>query len=394
RLRAAIDGLWAEWAAMPTNTAVGATRKSLIRFYIRQAERYGELKARDVRVSVSQRSAAEECQISQASVAKHLAALEEGASLYRLRAEHDKPAAVVLRGGRAESNQGEGRRSQERESLSTEQGEIVSSTGFASHGDYSVRAGQEAASYAGSYHGDYSVRGVRGVRAQVPEMRWSRAVISWRIDQPSGLRVYEIEPLLRHGKKRQHIVEYIAESGGTVSVPELMERFAGASTRPRDFKARTLGPLADDPKIIAIEGEFVTLTDDWQQALDNARTVVWEQKDSDRQRVRHELQRAAFHGRHDHPTDPSPTYADLDASREERELRRQEAEQSRSDLAAAMREYLLQNPHDAEQPANWITTTMWAYSWIESNPSPAESKAALEELGGADRVLQEMRDAS
>lgn len=390
KLRAAIDGLWARWEAMPTNTAVNATRKSLVRFYIRQAEKYGKLKAGDVQVSVSQRAAAEECQISQPSVAKNLAAVEEAGVLCRVKAEPDKPAAVVLRVGCALSNQSEGLRGRERESPTTEQGERVSSTGLASHGDYSVRTEQGPHSAAGSHRGDYSVR---TPRAEVPEMRWSRAIISWKLDE-FGFRVYEIEPLVRHGKKRQHIVEYLVDSGGRVSVDELMERFAGKSTRRSDFKRRTLGPLADDPQIIEVDGDAVCLTPGWQGAVDNARKLVQEPEDSDRQRVRHELQRAAFHGRDEHPADHSPTYAEMDAAREERERRWREQEESRSALAAAMREYLLQNPHRADEPAGWIGTTCWALGIYDGKPEPAESKAALAELGGAENVLAEMREAS
>lgn len=390
-LREAIDRLWTKWEEMPAKSGAAAGRRSVARDYIRQAEKKGVVQTDGIRVVEDQRSIAERCQISQPTVARALAFFEEAGFLYRDNCgkRPERGGAVVLKTPRAVVNQNEGRRGLEEGSPTTENKGTFSSTGLSHHYDSLLRGGREADSYAGSDRGDSQTR---GVRAQVQELRNSRVIISWKLDE-FGLRVCEVDPLVRHGKKRQHMIEYIVESGGLTTVTELMGIFASEKTRRRDFIARTLGPLVDDPQIIEVDGEEVRLTADWRDALDNARTLVQEPEDSDRQRIRHELQRAAFHGRKDHPANYSPTYADMDAAREERELRRRDQEQSRSMLAAAMREYLLQSPHDAKQPANWITTTMWAYGWIEGNPDPTESKSALAELGGAESVIAEIRGA-
>ncbi len=104
---------------------------------------------------------------------------------------------------------------------------------------------------------------------------------------------------------------------------------------------------------------------------------------AERAPTRHKLQREAFRNRHKHPADPSPTEADMDAAREERERRyRADMERPVSPLAEAMRAYLERNPHNAAEPAGWIGTTLWVYQLYDGKPTPSESKAALAELGG------------
>ncbi len=49
----------------------------------------------------------------------------------------------------------------------------------------------------------------------------------------------------------------------------------------------------------------------------------------------------------------------------------------------AVRGYLDKHPRDARQPAGWIGSTLWALELFDSKPTPAETKAAIEELGGS-----------
>jgi hypothetical protein len=69
-----------------------------------------------------------------------------------------------------------------------------------------------------------------------------------------------------------------------------------------------------------------------------------------------------------------------------------------SPLAVAIRDYLDRHPHQARQPAGWIGVTLWADGLHPKldNP-PAETRAAIEELGGAaylDRKLKEAKGAA
>ncbi len=53
-----------------------------------------------------------------------------------------------------------------------------------------------------------------------------------------------------------------------------------------------------------------------------------------------------------------------------------------SALAAAIRDYLDRNPHDACEPPGWIGATLWAYDLFPGKPTREEVRAAIEELGG------------
>lgn len=197
-----------------------------------------------------------------------------------------------------------------------------------------------------------------------------------------GFVIKELEQLARLGKRRGEIVRYLLERGGRATVPELMERFCGPATRRRDFEGRTLAPMLD-PAIIEVDGACVTLAGDWREALETHRTLGAEQEAARLQRAAHVRQRRAYRERRKNPPAASPTPEDLDSAREERERRRREQQQRPvSDLAAAMRIYLDKNPLHSEEPANWVTTAMWAYGWLEHNPTVRESNAAMSELAG------------
>lgn len=117
---------------------------------------------------------------------------------------------------------------------------------------------------------------------------------------------------------------------------ELMERFAGEKTRPRDFKRRLLAdllghrrqhqgrPLSVGPAIIEMDGDVVRLADDWPEALEVHRTLGREQAAAMKQKADHLRWRAAYreHLAGKHPTDPAPTEEEMAAGREARQKRR------------------------------------------------------------------------
>src|SRR5829696_5443748 len=81
--------------------------------------------------------------------------------------------------------------------------------------------------------------GVRLPRSQVPPLRWSQPTLTSHKDK-HDTRDHEVEPLPRLGRKRAAIIVYLLESGGSAPIAELMKRFAGPDTRPRDFRRCTL----------------------------------------------------------------------------------------------------------------------------------------------------------
>ena len=101
------------------------------------------------------------------------------------------------------------------------------------------------------------------------------------------------------------------ESGNVATIPELMQRFASPKERPRDFKRRTLGMLTESPAIVLMEGDVVTLTHGWREALEGARLRTDEQGDHRRQEQKHRRQWEAFRRRGEHPADPEPAEPEM-----------------------------------------------------------------------------------
>jgi hypothetical protein len=220
----------------------------------------------------------------------------------------------------------------------------------------------------------------KGLRAplrapHVPRLRWSAP----RFYRENGVLCRE--QITRPGKQKGAVVDHL--EGRHLGELEVSELALALGKRTRDLKRRDLPPLLD-LGLIQLDGDTVRLAPGWHEVLELERERGGELEAERLAKARHKTEREAFRTRNARPADPSPTEADMDRAREERERRHREArERPVSYLAGAMRIYLDKYPHHAEQPANWITTAMWADGWLDdTNPSPAESKAALAELGG------------
>jgi hypothetical protein len=185
--------------------------------------------------------------------------------------------------------------------------------------------------------------GVYLTRSEVPALRWSRVIVRWERDK-TGKRRCEVEPLVRLGKKRGAILEHLLESGGTATIPELMERFAGPKTRKRDFRRNTLAMLEGyrflpatekgtrreklrvGPPIVLVEGDVVSLVHGWREALETHRSTT---EEIDREEMggvvkgaatlqaeKFARQREAFRTRNERPADDEPEMHQADDLRE------------------------------------------------------------------------------
>jgi hypothetical protein len=150
----------------------------------------------------------------------------------------------------------------------------------------------------------------------------------------------------------------------------------------------------------------VTLAEDWLGRLEEVREAGGDLEAEELARRRYRDKSRAYHNR-DKPLESKPTAAGLKAVQVAREKARahrrenligwvEEKPPPLSLLAVAVRDYLQRNPHDAREPAGWIGVTLWAYGLHQKldNP-PAETKAAIEELGGAaymDAVLKRAKE--
>jgi len=241
------------------------------------AERRGKLVGDGIEIFVSSRTGAEMIAGGQSTFARRMRDLVEDGRIRRKERKNSEhaDAYVLLVPGRA---------------LLTHNGEREG------------KRGGEGAEGGGVNPGESKPR---GPSEKVPELR-EPYVVAVREKDALG-RLQEVhEYVARLGKQRGEIVRHLLERGGSSTVPELMERFAGPKTRQRDFVRRKLADLVGyqrqyqgttlwlGPPIVEVEGDAVRLREDWLDALENRRELGREQDAAEQQRIRHELQRMGY----------------------------------------------------------------------------------------------------
>jgi hypothetical protein len=246
-------------------------------------------------------------------------------------------------------------------------------------------------------------------------LMWSRPKYTPRRGLVSDTRKVRQSPKLdprdrieRLGKIRGAILDVLDVAGGSATLQEIAE--ALHRKRPRDVRRRNL-PMLESAGIVEVDGDIVSLAADWLDALDEQRrlggeidaSIVLIREDGSEKvlttegaetvaRRRYENKRQAYHRRHETPKS-KPSAAGLEAIRLSREKRAEhlknqpppktESPPPLSPLAIAVRDYLDKSPRDARQPPGWIGSTLWALELFDGKPTPAETRAAIEELGGA-----------
>jgi len=298
RLRAAVMELWTGWRGMRVVKQSECTDQRMEHELIVRAERGGKLVSEGLRVVASVRTLALALGISTQGALNSLRRLE-AAGFLRPDNEgraRDKAGAYVLFTGHALRRQyGKERGLEEGTGQDREREKALCDEPY----DRGVYAAQHRA---------------RPVKSEVPELRWSRAVVSWEYDK-RGRRRRVVDPLARLGKKRQLILEHLEERGGVCSVAELMARFAGKRTRPYDFKRRTLAMLTEAPAVVVIEGDVVSLGGRWRESLEHARKIAGEEEAARLQAQKYARQREAFRKRDEVEADPEPEMRPIDDMR-------------------------------------------------------------------------------
>ncbi len=114
----------------------------------------------------------------------------------------------------------------------------------------------------------------------------------------SGTELRDALPPLRHGperlgKRAGQVVEALLRAGGAATLNDLC---AATSIRRDNFKRRYLRRL-EEASIVAVEGEQVFLTRDWQTRLEEAREIGSELEAERADRRRYEAEREAFRQR-------------------------------------------------------------------------------------------------
>ena len=290
RLAAGVEDLWRRWRSHPWRSTGDYSTRSLVRALLRIGERRGKLTSdkspRGVWVRASKRTLALEAGISTRGVTRAIPRAEEAGFIRRDNEGRkvDQAGAFILltsetEGARYCPHYGKG--TADRKTEATERNALVSSP-YDPGGDTSARPAEK-----------------------VPELRWPTIKIGRDVDK-RGRPVVVYDYIARLGKKRAAIVEHLVERGGVGMVPELMARFAGPRTRPRDFKRRTLAMLTEAPAIIVIEGDVVSLGGKWRESLEHARELGGEREAARLLADRYEREREAFRRRDETAPDLVP----------------------------------------------------------------------------------------
>jgi hypothetical protein len=258
-----------------------------------------------------------------------------------------------------------------------------------------------------------------------PRLRYSKPVYE-TID---GDRIYS-HHVLRLGKAAEAVVDILEKNGGWMSVPDIGVTLG--IKHHRDLRRRTLLRLKKN-EVVECSGDDVRLRMDWSAALDRKREMDGEKDDYQRdekkyaeesrvyalklearklERVGVSLEEIAstleigmevvyrlldiprpvteparvepdgFIEDLERVDDPKPEPDTLPRKSDTPPTPKIEAV-ALSPLAVAVRSYLERHPDHAHQSAYWIGTTLWSY---ELHPKledpPAETRAAIEELGG------------
>ncbi len=245
------------------------------------------------------------------------------------------------------------------------------------------------------------------LQPRVPRLRWSDPGRKARRGLTKGstrVRVTRLParpPRKRLGKIRGAVIDALDVAGGVLHLRELYDVLKPGrppeKKRPRDLRRRQL-PMLERAGIVAVyeedpgEGLVVKLTDNWREALENARELGGELKAEELARDRYARQRRAYRNRDN--IEPDHHYANVGADGWVEDLEPADAPRpGLSPLAEAMKLYLQRNPHGAHEPPGWIGSTCWALDYYDGKPTAAESKAAVEELRAGGYMAEVLRRA-
>jgi hypothetical protein len=228
---------------------------------------------------------------------------------------------------------------------------------------------------AGFHHSSTGLRSRGGGETlRAPRLRWSAP----RFDRVGDEIVRST--IKRLGKGCGATIDTLEALGPRMGKRQLAD--ALGIRRVRDLQRRYLDPL-EAAGVVECSGDEVALVSGYLEALDREREVSGELAAERRDREKYERERVAFRNRRENPVSPHLANTGADGYIEDLSPVESDEPAELSPLAVAVRDYLDARPRDARQPAGWIGATLWAYELFEGKPTPAETKAALEELGGA-----------
>ena len=374
RLRALVGYLRSWWWAEEWKDRGGHSDRDIALKLIEAASKSGKIHTDGLRVEMSWGVLQVRAKVSRRTLAKAIARLEERGFLYRDNAgrKSGKSGAFVLR---------------------------------AKVDQYGRRATTATTELRVCVPRGLHLRAPLEELPDVPRMRWPQPKFTPGRGTVAGTRkVRESKPpasrdrIERLGKIRGAVVDALYAAGGSCTLLELCE--ALHRSRPRDLRRRVL-PMLEEAGIIGAADDLITLAANWSERLEAARDAGGEIDADEKAEGDRKRKSRAFRARD--RVKPDRHHANAGADGHVEDLRPAagpaappgiEAERPDvSPLAAAVRDYLDRQPHDARQSPYWIGATLWAHGLYEGKPTPAETRAAIGELGGGEYLEETLRRA-
>ena len=379
KLRAAIDTLWRKWWATEWTGQGGHTDRDLALKVIEAARKHGKVIGEDLRVVKAWGPLMVEAKISSSrTMAKSIARLEGMEFLERDNEgrKADKPGAFVFRS--------------------------VARAGVKQYGEDVAPSGTPAC---------LDEEGAPGtLHPRAPRLMWSAPKFTPKRGVVGGTRrVRESKPpnprpaIARLGKIRGAVVDALYAIGGGCTLAELCRILH--RKRPRDLVRRKKSPKGrdgllvwlEDAGILAVEGDVVTLAEDWLERLEDARESGGELAAEELARKRHKLKSRAFHRRHETPKS-EPSAAGLEAIKRSHKQRQAGLAAAAERAAAAAKAEELRKAgafvRDRLAELGRIRLALLQAIWHDAGGDPLTIPQAVEALGCRVEALPEFDNRS
>jgi len=219
---------------------------------------------------------------------------------------------------------------------------------------------------------------------------WSRPKFTPKRGTVTGTRrVRESKPLEprdrieRLGKIRGAILDALDAAGGTATLQEIAD--ALHRKRTRDIRRRNL-PWLEEAGILTVEGDAVTLAEDWQGRLEEAREAGGELEAEELARRRYRDKSRAYHNR-DKPLISKPSPAGLAAVERSREKRAEHIAEHDEHQAAARaadlehKKFVKKFVHDRMRALGRIRLELLRQILRDAGGTPSYALPAAKSLG-------------
>ena len=293
RLRRAIETLWRRWWAMEWTGQGGHTDRDLALQVMEAARKHGKIVGEDLRVR------------------KAWGPLMLGARIRSTRTMSKSLARIERIGFFERDNEGR---------KADKAGTFV----FRSVARAGVKQYGESHALAGSGPGPGGDEDPGALHLRAPRLMWSSPKFTPKRGTVAGTRkVRESKPpaaraaVARLGKVRGAVLDVLDAAGGKATLQEIAD--ALHRKRARDVRRRNL-PWLEEAGILTVEGDTVTLTNNWLDRLEEAREAGGELEAEELARRHYRERSRAYHSRDQTPaSEPTPAgLAAVERSHEKR----------------------------------------------------------------------------